>query len=200
MIHISVATICSILMTGFHSSLSWASLEPTDQVQELDPVDYEIKILTPDEAIGVMKSEGLTDETLEVQAANGPFQLFGDFFGSNQNADMRTAHPRRTRRHKTRASGSCEARSGMASYYGSELAGNKTASGSVFHPGAMTAAHRTLRFGSLVRVSYGRRSTVVTINDRGPFIPGRVIDLSAAAARFLGLSTGFVSLQVLRCG
>ncbi len=61
-----------------------------------------------------------------------------------------------------------------------------TASGERFNPGAMTAAHRTLPFGTMVRVTYRGRSVVVRINDRGPFIRGRSLDLSKAAARRIG--------------
>ncbi|GGB99694.1 hypothetical protein GCM10011494_17710 [Novosphingobium endophyticum] len=79
--------------------------------------------------------------------------------------------------------------SGVASYYGDELAGNRTASGERFDPDALTAAHRTLPFGSKVRVTYEKtgESVIVTINDRGPFHGNRVIDLSEAAAEQIGL-------------
>lgn len=92
--------------------------------------------------------------------------------------------------------------SGIASYYGNELAGNRTASGQRFDPGALTAAHRTLPFGSKVRVTYARtgESVVVTINDRGPFHGNRVIDLSKAAAQQIGLAragSGRVELALL---
>lgn len=78
--------------------------------------------------------------------------------------------------------------SGIASYYGNE-AGNKTASGQRFNQHAMTAAHRTLPFGTKLKVTHGSRSVVVTINDRGPFIRGRVLDLSKGAARAIGLTS-----------
>lgn len=78
--------------------------------------------------------------------------------------------------------------SGMASYYGSE-SGSRTASGQRFVAGAMTAAHRSLPFGTKLRVTHGGRSVVVTINDRGPFIRGRVLDLSTGAARAIGLTS-----------
>ncbi|WP_420131114.1 septal ring lytic transglycosylase RlpA family protein [Rhodopseudomonas sp.] len=78
--------------------------------------------------------------------------------------------------------------SGMASYYGSE-SGSRTASGQRFNAGAMTAAHRSLPFGTKLRVTHGGRSVVVTINDRGPFIRGRVLDLSTGAARAIGLTS-----------
>jgi rare lipoprotein A len=77
--------------------------------------------------------------------------------------------------------------SGMASFYGNE-SGSKTASGQRFNQEAMTAAHRTLPFGTKLRVTHGSRTVVVTINDRGPFIRGRVLDLSTGAARAIGLT------------
>ena len=77
--------------------------------------------------------------------------------------------------------------SGIASYYGNE-AGNKTASGQRFNQHAMTAAHRTLPFGTKLKVTHGSRSVIVTINDRGPFIRGRVLDLSKGAAHAIGLT------------
>ncbi|NEW99039.1 septal ring lytic transglycosylase RlpA family protein [Rhodopseudomonas sp. BR0G17] len=78
--------------------------------------------------------------------------------------------------------------SGMASYYGNE-SGSRTASGQRMNANAMTAAHRTLPFGTKLRVTHGGRSVVVTINDRGPFIRGRVLDLSTGAARAIGLTS-----------
>jgi rare lipoprotein A len=78
--------------------------------------------------------------------------------------------------------------SGMASFYGNE-AGSRTASGQRFNQNAMTAAHRSLPFGTKLRVSHGGRSVVVTVNDRGPFIRGRVLDLSKGAASALGLTS-----------
>jgi rare lipoprotein A len=80
------------------------------------------------------------------------------------------------------------AQSGIASVYGYE--GGTTASGERVATGGLTAAHRTLPFGTLVRVTDNRngRSVVVRINDRGPFVAGRVIDLTPAAASALGFS------------
>lgn len=78
--------------------------------------------------------------------------------------------------------------SGVASWYGSRFAGRRTASGERFDPSEFTAAHRTLPFGTRVRVTNAAgKSVVVRINDRGPFHGGRVIDLSQAAAAELGL-------------
>jgi len=91
---------------------------------------------------------------------------------------------------------------GHASYYGHELAGNLTASGEVFDPNRLTAAHRTLPIGSRVRVTnpVNGNSVIVRINDRGPFHGNRVIDLSYGAAREIGLirsGTGRVQLALL---
>lgn len=76
---------------------------------------------------------------------------------------------------------------GKASYYASHFEGKRTASGEVFSNSAMTAAHRTLPFGTQLVVTNleNQKSVVVTINDRGPFIKGRIIDVSERAARQL---------------
>ncbi len=80
--------------------------------------------------------------------------------------------------------------SGLASWYGPGFHGRKTASGEAFNAGALTAAHRSLPFGTRVRVVNKKngRSVVVRINDRGPYAHGRVIDLSRAAARAIGIA------------
>lgn len=79
--------------------------------------------------------------------------------------------------------------SGNASWYGAKFAGKKTASGERFNPGALTAAHRTLPFGSKIKVTSKRtgQSIVVRVNDRGPFHANRLIDLSEAAAAAIGV-------------
>ena len=89
-----------------------------------------------------------------------------------------------------------------ASWYGPGFIGNLTANGETYTGRGMTAAHKTLPFGTRVRVTNRNtnRSVVVRINDRGPFVPGRSIDLSVEAARRLGIissGTAPVSLQVL---
>lgn len=91
---------------------------------------------------------------------------------------------------------------GEASWYGPKFAGRPTASGETFDPTELTAAHRTLPFGSLVRVTSERtgKSVVVRINDRGPYHGNRVIDLSEAAAREIGIKNrgrGHVELALL---
>ncbi len=91
---------------------------------------------------------------------------------------------------------------GMASYYGSEFAGSRTANGERFDPGAMTAAHRSLAFHSRVAVTNlaNGQEVIVRINDRGPWGKGRIIDISHAAAREIGMhrsGTARVKLELL---
>jgi rare lipoprotein A len=92
---------------------------------------------------------------------------------------------------------------GEASYYGNELAGNRTASGERFNPSALTAAHRSLPLGTKLRVTNkaNGRSVLVRVNDRGPFARSRVLDLSLAAAReirMVGAGKAQVTLEILR--
>lgn len=85
---------------------------------------------------------------------------------------------------------STAAESGMCSWYGPGFAGHKTANGERFDPDhQLTAAHKTLPFGTHVKVTIGAKSLVVRINDRGPFAPGRILDVSTKAAIELGLKT-----------
>ena len=95
-----------------------------------------------------------------------------------------------------------EARRGTASYYAASLHGNRTASGDRYDRGAFTAAHRSLRFGTVLRVTNERngRAVFVRVNDRGPFHRNRVLDLSNAAADHLqmrGAGTAQISYEVV---
>jgi rare lipoprotein A len=83
--------------------------------------------------------------------------------------------------------------SGIASFYGNE-SGRQTASGQRFDQNQLSCAHRSLPFGTKLRVTHRGRSVVVTVNDRGPFIRGRVLDLSTAAARAVGLTSAGIGL------
>ena len=88
---------------------------------------------------------------------------------------------------------------GIASWYGGRYHGRQTASGEVFDKNAPTAAHRTLPFGSRVQVTNlaNGRSTIVRINDRGPFVPRRIIDVSRHAAEVLGfVGQGITQVRV----
>ncbi len=90
-----------------------------------------------------------------------------------------------------------DGQSGVASVYSTE-SGLRTASGATLNPAALTAAHRSLPFGSRVRVTNrsNGRSVVVTVNDRGPFVRGRIIDVTPSAARAIGFSgTAWVTLE-----
>jgi len=88
---------------------------------------------------------------------------------------------------------------GIASWYGPGFHGKRSANGERYNQNAMTAAHRSLPFGTQVQVTNlnNNRSVIVRINDRGPFIRGRVIDLSAAAARTIGITqTGVAPVRI----
>lgn len=92
---------------------------------------------------------------------------------------------------------------GLASWYGHELAGNKTASGEMFDPDGVTAAHRTLPFGTILHVTLDSGKgdpdgVYVRVNDRGPFKRGRIIDLSWGAAKKLGMKDT-QAVHVYRC-
>lgn len=92
---------------------------------------------------------------------------------------------------------------GLASFYGAKFHAKRTANGERFDNNALTAAHKTLPFGSRVKVINPRNglSVIVRINDRGPFVPGRIIDLSKAAASKVGLNhqgTFPVRLEIIR--
>jgi rare lipoprotein A len=89
----------------------------------------------------------------------------------------------------------------IASCYGRENHQTRTATGANYNPNGLTAAHRTLPFGTMLRVTNIRngQSVVVTINDRGPFVKGREIDLSLGACRAIG-NTGLASVRIDRAG
>ena len=91
---------------------------------------------------------------------------------------------------------------GEASWYGPGLYGRKTASGEVLRPGTMTAAHRTLPFGTCLRVTNLENGRVVEVrvNDRGPYAAGRILDVSESAARTLGMhGKGVTRVRLERC-
>jgi rare lipoprotein A len=92
---------------------------------------------------------------------------------------------------------------GVASYYGESLRGERTANGERFDPDRFTAAHRTFAFGTCLRVenTANGRSVRVRVNDRGPFVPGRILDVSEAAARALDMvQRGVARVRLFLCG
>jgi rare lipoprotein A len=97
------------------------------------------------------------------------------------------------------------AQTGLASWYGPDFHGKKTANGEVYDQDGLTAAHKTLPFNTIVRVTNldNGRQVTVRINDRGPYVQGRVIDLSRAAARqirMIGPGTARVRIEILKAG
>ena len=92
------------------------------------------------------------------------------------------------------------AETGTASWYGKQHNGRKTASGQIFNMHSLTATHRSIKFGTKVKVTNlkNNKSVVVKINDRGPFVKGRIIDLSYAAGQQIGMNgTAKVSLEII---
>ncbi|NEQ79273.1 MAG: septal ring lytic transglycosylase RlpA family protein [Moorea sp. SIO2I5] len=140
-----------------------------------------------------------------LQATNRLRRLIGYAPPLKEIADLPPAPKPRTVQKVARSTTRRRVRSqmrGMASWYGPGFHGRRTASGERFNQYALTAAHRTLRFGTRVRVTNMRngRSVIVRINDRGPHSRSRVIDLSRAAARVIGVErsgTAAVRLEVL---
>ena len=107
------------------------------------------------------------------------------------------------RRHPSAPAPIIQGEEGIASWYGRPYNGRRTASGQIYNMYAMTAAHRTLPFGTLVKVHdlENGHSVVVRINDRGPFVEGRIIDLSYAAAKAMDMpGTALVRLHILNVG
>src|SRR5215217_3892460 len=88
----------------------------------------------------------------------------------------------------------------LTSYYGEELAGNPTASGEPFDPSDLTVAHPYLPFGTRLRVTNDGQSVNVRVNDRGPYVPGRGLDLSSGAARAIGLTDSGVAVVEVEPG
>ena len=99
----------------------------------------------------------------------------------------------------TQSPGQGRAQEGMASWYGPGFAGRLTANGERFDPSALTCAHRTFKFGTMLEVTNldNGRTVVVRVNDRGPYAKNRVIDLSEEAARRLGMiEKGHVKVRI----
>jgi rare lipoprotein A len=96
-----------------------------------------------------------------------------------------------------------EIQKGKASYYANKFHGRRTSDGSIYHRDSMTCAHRTLPFGTLLKVRNVKngKEVIVKVNDRGPFCQGRIVDLSYAAAKELGIiSSGVASVEATKIG
>ena len=156
-----------------------------------------------------LASSGHAEQGLATQLADASFeQSFADYalpaapeFAPDA-VDVAALHPQRIPAGEPQAAAGSSLGGGIASYYADRFNGLRTASGERFDNRALTAAHRTLPFGSRVRVTNPRngQSVVVRINDRGPFVRGRHIDLSRAAAEQIGIVAaghGSVEMELL---
>lgn len=158
------------------------------------------------------KTSGTAAKSTDAAASNGT--IFSALFsgdtdkattgslGSNAAADSGVSDSRsaaRGAKAQTAARGNGPAGTGIASFYGGSHHGGPTASGERFNQNAMTAAHRSAPLGSQMRVTNlnNGKSIVVRINDRGPYIRGRIIDVSKGAAQALGfISAGLTKVKV----
>lgn len=125
----------------------------------------------------------------EAQAASAPAA------GAAASAPMRAAAKAAPAAPSATADATASANEGKVAYYGRKFAGRRTASGERFDPNALTMAHRSLPFGSMVRVTNvkNKKSVVVRVNDRGPTTPDRIGDLSHAAAKRIGMTRSGVA-------
>lgn len=125
--------------------------------------------------------------------------FLGLLFSGAMTATGCATHPRPNALHAQPPEKTVVVGEGKASWYGPGFHGRKTASGERFNQGAMTCAHRKLPFGSKIKVTNltNDQSVVVTVNDRGPFIPGRIVDLSRSAAQQIDMiRTGTAPVRV----
>ena len=112
-------------------------------------------------------------------------------------------HAKQTQRQSVHATKATQKMVGFASFYALKFNNKRTASGEKFNNNAMTAAHKSLPFGTKLKVTNLRNglSVLVRVNDRGPYVKGRIIDLSKAAAKKIGIGrtgTARVKLEVIR--
>jgi len=126
----------------------------------------------------------------EIQAVNLEQAKTDSVDLSQPNAEQKPSLPQEISKPSLKVQTAKTTKKGIASWYGPGFHGRLTANGERFNSNAYTAAHKTLPFGTMVRVTNlsNGRSVLVRINDRGPFIRGREIDLSAQAARILDIS------------
>lgn len=195
-----------------HITVSWKTEDQSlvnnkaqnkgDSVQQ--PDRYSIKV-NDQELVEINQGIQLADSTKNLaqdalQATNRLRRLIGNASPINEIANLPVTPVSLQKLPQQIAIGGLKINfKGIASWYGYDWSGNKTASGERFNPEAFTAAHRSLPMGTKVRVTNTRngRSVVVRINDRGPYIGGRIIDLSAGAARILGMmSSGIAPVQI----
>jgi rare lipoprotein A len=156
-------------------------LNPRQPVQPLQPVLSASSVLSPEPAEPI-------EASLPDPSEFSPYRLSAEL-------------PELVIDQPTKAAG--KKQRGLASWYGKAFHGKRTANGERFDMHALTAAHRTLPLGTLVRVSRGRQSVVVRVNDRGPYHGNRVLDLSMAAAERLGIVSqgqALIDMEILGKG
>jgi rare lipoprotein A len=171
-------------------------------ISDSQDYDVEVVILDKPDADRYKDVYGITEERSDKDFA----ETFGEDYeqvASNGKISVRRGHYKGHVGHHHGAHRTCVAGAtmdGKSSFYGG---GGLTASGQRYNQNANTAANKSLTFGTKMKVTYRGKSVVVTINDDGPHIAGRVLDLSTAAARTVGLTgagVGTVHMEILSCG
>ena len=130
-----------------------------------------------------LKSKVLTPSRTVFAVLAATLMIGGTVTGASAKSSH---HPRHAHKISMAHASGTRSFSGVASFYGNDT-DHETASGQAFNENKLTAAHRSLPFGTKLRVTHAGRSVIVTVNDRGPYVGGRVLDLSKAAARAVGL-------------
>lgn len=180
----------SVSVSVISDDISDLNLEGNEEILIFD---------SEEERLQWMEEQGLTDdEFYYIDEEGNEYMIF-----SEEVADASGKKPTARKKGVRAQKRNCNVQSGGASWYGPGFHGRKTANGETFNQNALTAASKTIRFNSIVRVTYKGRSVDVRINDAGPYVGGRVIDLSKAAAAQIGLigpGHGQVTLTLIKCG
>ncbi len=178
----------TLVVLGLASTGAWSQNTPSVAAVEPAPhaagsvVESSLKVSPPERESAAVAVDSVTLETRAATPPAPPMAAADPVASLNLGANVADW------KYTPRATSEKWVEKGVASWYGNAFHGKRTASGEVFNQFGMTAAHKTLPIPSYVRVKNTRngREVVVRINDRGPFHPGRIIDLSYAAAQKLG--------------
>lgn len=194
----------SLLLLVFSLNLNAATSTDIDYESEITTQpDYEIVIVDEsDELLDWIDSLETLDELPE-DATEEEIAVYEMIYNYKNRERVYQAKKIRAQKRTCSAINSSSASNGVASWYGPGFHGRKTANGERFNQNDLTAAHKTLPFGSIVEVTYRGKKIQVRINDAGPYSGGRIIDLSEAAAKALGMKnagTGRVTLRLVTCG
>lgn len=166
------------------------------------PSDLQIAYVESEEELSAWAQELNSLEEPSADASEFEIEIYYYILSLMPEYDLYLAGPKAKKR-SCAALGSDQTATGNASWYGGRFHGRRTANGEIFNKNDLTAAHKTLPFNSIIEVTYRGKTVRVRINDAGPYHGNRIIDLSEAAARELGLigpGTGRVQITIISCG